>query len=197
MIRKSLQELNPHIPVISRQNNSAPYSERRKWNHFWLVDPLDSNAGLLAPGEDFTINIALIEDRKPVLGIVHAPAKNTIYYTMTGKDAFRIEADGKPGIIESRAPRGQELPAHMEQKKLSRGIQLENIPHPASIALSMCLAAEGKLDTTIALTNTMEWETAGAHAVIKSEGMTVINCGTNRELDYNKENFRTGTVIIK
>ena len=61
----------------------------------------------------------------------------------------------------------------------------------------MCLAAEGKLDTAISLTNTMEWETAGAHAVIKAAGMTVINCGTNSELTYNKEDFRTGTLTIK
>ena len=197
IISKSLKELNPYIPVISRQNNSTSYSQRRKWNHFWLVDPLDSNAGLLAPKEDFTINIALIEDRKPVLGIVYVPAKNTIYYTMTGKDAFRIEAGGKPGIFEAHATRDQKLPAHTEQGDISHGTLLECTPKPASKALTMCLAAEGKFDTAISLTNTMEWETAGAHAVINSAGMTVINCDTNSELTYNKENFGTGALIIK
>ena len=122
-IRKSLTELNPRIPVVSRHNNSTSFSERRKWNHFWLVDPLDSNAGLLAPGEDLTINIALIEDRKPVLGIVYAPEKNTTYFTMTGKDAFRIEAGGEPEIIEAYAARDQKLPAHTEQGGISHRAQ--------------------------------------------------------------------------
>jgi 3'-phosphoadenosine 5'-phosphosulfate (PAPS) 3'-phosphatase len=197
IISKSLKELNPHIPVISRQNNSTSLSERRKWNHFWLVDPLDSNAGLLAPGEDFTINIGLIEDRKPVLGIVYVPAKNTIYYTMTGKDAFRIEADGKPILIEAYTTKEQKQPALTEQGEISRGAKMEYAPQPASTALSMCLTTEGKLDISMPLSNTMEWETAGAHAIIKSAGMTVINCDTNSELAYNKKNLRTDSLVIK
>lgn len=197
IIIKRLKEINPNIPVISRQNNTTPYSERRKWNHFWLIDPLDSNAGLLASEEDFSINIALIEDRKPVLGIVHVPIKNTSYYTMAGKSAFRIKAGGKPEIIRAHTVPENKLTANGEQRGKVPDTKLEYIPVPASIALSICLVAEGKLDATIPLINTMEWETAGAHAVIKSVGMSVINGDTNSELTYNKENFRTGTLKIK
>jgi 3'(2'),5'-bisphosphate nucleotidase len=197
IIRKSLEELNPHIPIVSRQNNSTPYSVRRNWNHFWLVDPLDSNNGLMAPEEDFTINIALIEDRVPVLGIVYVPAKNIIYYTMTGKDAFRVEADGKPEIIEARATRETGLPVDREGLSESHEAKLEYSPQPASRAMSMCLIAEGKLDAAISLANTMEWETAAAHAVIKAAGAAVLNRDTNSELTYNKENFRNGILTIQ
>jgi 3'-phosphoadenosine 5'-phosphosulfate (PAPS) 3'-phosphatase len=197
IISESLKELNPLIPVISQLNNSIPYPERKKWNHFWLVDPFDSHTGLLAHEEDFTINIALIEDRKPVLGIVYAPAKNILYYAMTGKDAFRIEANGNLEILGSHITRDHTLAVRKDQGDKSHDIDLEYSPQLASKALSICLAAEGKLDSAISLANTMEWETAGAHAVIKSTGLTIINCDTNSELTYNKENFQTATLTIK
>lgn len=197
ILARKLKDINPSIPVISRLSYSTPYRERRKWNHFWLVDPLDSNTGLLAPDEDFTINIALIEDRTPVLGIVYAPAKKITYYTTTGKNAIRITAGGERETIDIPATSTQKLPPQIEQDEMLEGALLEYEPQPASKALSMCLAAEGKIVYTISLTNTMEWETAGAHAVIKSAGITAINCDTDSELTYNKEDLLTNTIIIK
>jgi 3'(2'), 5'-bisphosphate nucleotidase len=196
MIRGNLEELNPDIPIISRLDNTVPYSKRRNWNHFWLVDPLDSNAGLLATGEDFTINIALIEDRRPVLGIIHAPVKNIIYYSMNSKDAFRIEAGKKQEIIEAHANREQKLPTHTGREGTSHQKKMDESTQPASIALAMCLTAEGKLDTTISLNSTKEWETAGAHAVIKATGMKLVNADSNSELSYNKEDFQNGPLIL-
>ena len=116
---------------------------------------------------------------------------------MLGKGAFKIEAGEKTLMIEAHAARHQQLATHSEDSKKLRGTQLQYSPQPASIALSMCLVAEGRLDNTLSLTNTMEWETAGAHAVINSAGMTVINPETDSELTYNKEYFRTVALILK
>ena len=149
IINKRLKELNHKIPVISRRNKIPPYSERRNWNHFWLIDPLDSNEGILSPEGDFTLSIALIEDRKPVLGIVHAPATNTSYYAMVGKAAFKIEAGGNPEMIEVHTARNRHTDRQGEGNKKSCEIQPNRIPQPASIALSMCMAAEGTLDAAI------------------------------------------------
>lgn len=187
-INEGLQQLNPNIPVISQLNNAAPCSERKNWNHFWLVDTLDSHTGLLTPKEDFTINIALIEDRKPVMGIVFVPTRNILYYSMTGKESFRAEANGTPEILESYLTRVREL-AHDKT--------LENSPQPASTALSICLAIEKIPDTAKLLAGVMEWDVAAAHAVIKSTGATVINCNTNSELTYNNENFLIDSLTIK
>lgn len=197
IIRRRLEKLYPDIPCISRQDNTAPYSERRDWNHFWLIDPLDSNAGLLAPGRDFTLNISLIEDRSPVLGIVYVPAKNTLYYSMMGKGAFRLSDGREPDIVKASPPRGVNSASHAEDAEKSHNSTLHCGQQPASKALSMCMVASGEIENNMRLTDTMEWETAGAHAVVKSAGMTVINCDTGSELTYNKENLRTSAIAIK
>ena len=187
-ITESLQQLNPDIPVISQLSNTAPCSERKNWNHFWLVDTHDSHTGLLTPKEDFTINIALIEDRKPVMGIVFVPTGNILYYAMTGKGSYRAEANETPETLESYLTRVRE-PA--------RDKTPENSPQPASTALAICLAAEKIPDTATPLASVMEWDVAAAHAVIKSTGATVINSNTSSELTYNNENLLIDSLTIK
>ena len=100
-------------------------------------------------------------------------------------------------MIEVRTPSNQHTDWKGEGNQKPCGIQLNRIPQPASIALSMCLVAEGALDPAVSLTNTMEWQTAAAHAVIKSLGMSLINPDTDSELTYNKENLRTAILLLK
>jgi 3'-phosphoadenosine 5'-phosphosulfate (PAPS) 3'-phosphatase len=197
IIIKRLKELNPRIPVISPESNNVPYSQRSKWNHFWLVDPLDGDAWLHDSETIFTVNIALIEDRKPNLGVVYAPSLDIIYYTTSGNKAFRIE-HGKTQKYPwpDRKP-GQMLPASADHSRLLPEGQKKKRPATMSKALMICLATEGKPDSTSPMADTMEWQTAGAHAVLHCVGMKIISRTTGEVLTYNKEQFNNGHIIIE
>jgi 3'-phosphoadenosine 5'-phosphosulfate (PAPS) 3'-phosphatase len=197
IILKRLKELSPQIPVISRKNHVAPYSDRNKWNHFWLVDPLDIDKGLFDSNATFALSITLIEDRKPILGVVCAPGLDTIYYAMTGKGAFKIEHGGEPRCIEPRKKSDHKLPSPADPSQLSFKSQQENRPAPASKALAMCLVAEGTPDICHLFEDTMEWQTAGAHAIVNSAGMKITSSYTKKELTYNKEQLSNDAIIIE
>ncbi len=138
IITKRLRELNPRIPVISSESPHPPYSQRSKWNHFWLVDPLDGGAWEHDSAAIFTVNIALIEDRKPNLSVVYAPLLDVIYYATSGNRAFRIEQGITQEYPWPDRKSGQILPEGQQQKR----------PASMSNALMMCLATEEKPGST-------------------------------------------------
>jgi len=191
IITKRLRELNSLIPVISQLDNDVPYAQRSKWNHFWLVDPLDGELRCDGSEATFTINIALIEDRKPNVGVVYAPVQDTVYYASAGNAAFRIDHGGDPQRIEQ-----QDSPDQTQSRLPSEGQQNDS-PAIMSKALAICLIAEGISHSTSFQEDTMEWQTAGAHAVLNSTGMKIISRTTKEELTYNKESFSNGMVAIK
>jgi 3'(2'), 5'-bisphosphate nucleotidase len=197
IITKRLRELNPRIPVISPEFSEVLYSQRSGWNHFWLVDPLDSDEGLLDPGGTFTVNIALIEDRKPNLGIIYAPSLDTVYYATVGNKAFKIDRAGYQKRIEAHNNPDRKLSISSDRSRLPSEARRNKSPATMSKALAICLAAEGKSHIAHLLADTMEWQTAGAHAVLHASGMKIISRTTKEELTYNKESFRNGPIIIE
>jgi 3'(2'), 5'-bisphosphate nucleotidase len=197
IITKRLKELNPQIPVISRESGDVPYSQRSKWNHFWLVDPLDGDAWLHDSEAIFTVNIALIEDRKPNLGVVYAPSLDIIYYATSGNKAFRIEHGNTQKYPWPERKSGRMLPASADQSRLLPEGQKEKRPASMSNALMICFATEGKPDSTSPMADTMEWQTAGAHAVLHRAGMKITSRTSGKELTYNKERFDNGQIIIE
>lgn len=109
LIRR-LSKLNPGIPVISSTSHAVPYMERSKWNHFWLIDPLDGEDGFASQAGEFTVNIALIEDQKPISGVVYAPISGTLYYAMAGKGAFKVASGKQPVRISAHDADGRGQP---------------------------------------------------------------------------------------
>ena len=197
IVWKNLKLLTPQLPIISREGNAIPYAERRKWNHFWLVDTLDDDKMLLKPGAVYTIGIALIEDRKPILGVVYAPTLYTIYYAMAGKGAFKMVDNGSPikikPVIESSVSNIADH-AQPEQHERCRNEFTDII---VSKAFSLCKLVEGVPDNSISLDETMEWHTAGANTVLNSIGMKIISRRTHEDLEYNKERFENGPISIE
>ena len=189
--------LTPRIPVISRERNAIPYVERSKWNHFWLVDTLDDEEILLKPEAVFTISIALIEDRKPFLGVVYTPALDTTYYAMVGKGAFKIVHGGTPGQLSLIKEENSEHGTLSTRPELSTSSQKAHRLGVTSKAFSLCLVAEGILDIDQSLKDTMEWQTAAANAVVNFAGMKIISHDTNEELDYNKKRLNNGRIFIE
>ena len=193
-----LKELNEKIPVItSKLVNNVPCSERQRWNHFWLVDPLDGND--LSGDSETTLNlsISLIEDRTPILGVVYAPVIDTVYYAMKGKGAFRVSGNGEPVKIVSQAENKQEQPGDLDIPRYLNNSRLQGGPGPSYNALTMCLLAEGNSATRVSQENTMEWQTAAAQAVVSAAGLQVTSCETGEQLTYNKKGFANNSFIIE
>jgi 3'(2'), 5'-bisphosphate nucleotidase len=186
IIIKRLKELNSGIPVISPLSGTVPYSQRSKWNHFWLVDPLDGDTWLHDSESVFTVNIALIEDRKPNLGVVYAPSLDITYYATSGNKAFIVKSGDTQ---ECSGP-------HNKSGRVLFEAQKKN-PASMSKALMICVATEGKTDSAPPMADTMEWQTAGAHAILHCAGMKITSHTSGKELTYNKERLDNGHIIIE
>ncbi|MGA9854601.1 MAG: 3'(2'),5'-bisphosphate nucleotidase CysQ [Gammaproteobacteria bacterium] len=175
-ILQSLQRLTPDLPVLSEESHHIPFSERRRWDSYWLVDPLDGTKEFISKNGDFTINIALIQKHAPVVGLVHIPVENLSYYGVVGAGAYRRETGGAPQairvrpqagetvrVVASRSHRGPLLDGYLAKlgahETLSRGS-----------ALKFCLVAEGAADVYPRLGPTSEWDTAAGHAVLLAAG---------------------------
>ena len=199
-IIRSLKSLNPKIPVIHAENSgTAPYSMRREWNHFWLVDLVNnsSNPGSQDTGVVFSISIALIEDRKPILGVVYTPSTDTTYYAMTGKGAFKVENHKKPYKLCPREEHSGESFDRSEITPSRFDLSSDDKAALLTDALRICLITEEKCDVTLTLQGTMEWQTAAAHAIAIATGIKINSCESNEELTYNKEDFANGCIVIK
>ena len=197
-IYTGLRELNPQIPIISPQKwNMASFSERKNWNHFWLVDPLHGHTLSSNPDTTLCLSIALIEDRSPVVGVIHAPVMEITYYASAGKGACRVNGNRDPVLLD---PVSEDRDTQTTSPDSSR--PHDNHLHETSTAshlntLAMCMLAENKPASPYSIEDTMEWHTAAAHVVLTESGTKIINCETHQPLTYNKEDFMNSCIIIK
>ncbi len=182
VVLKALGNLNPQIPALSPVAARVPYDERRRWNHLWLIDPLDGESSYVSGKGDFTVNIALVEDGQPIYGVVYAPATDTVYYGRAGKGGFRRIRD-EPAV---------KLIARSSQATGAQSGTSPAAPRPpngseaASFGLSMCRAIEDGAGRGSPFGASMEWQTAAAHAVARSVGARVCECDSGKELAYNQ-----------
>jgi len=193
-IVRGLAKLNPEIPVLSRAGNILAHAERRAWNHLWLVDPLDGEGAFGSGSSDFSINIALIEDGRPIYGVVYAPATDTIYYAVTGKAAYR-RVDG--GNAERLVPDGDLSRAATAAVGASGpGAPAKQVADGSSHALAMCTLCTKAENNVAAFQPSMEWQTAAAEPILSCVGMRVRASESGRELGYNKEDLSNGHVRV-
>lgn len=180
LIATFLLRLNPDIPVVSRLSEAPSFEERRKWNHFWLIDPLDGPEGLGTGGGEFSVNIALIEDQRPIYGVVYAPRSETAYYATAGKSALKVIGNGPPVELSTSV----EGPG-CDQRLL-----------PASKALRICFLVEGVSGIDDNITDAMEWHSAAAHVVASACGTNVRDRRTRGELTYNTPTFAQDWITV-
>lgn len=211
--------LNPYdIPVLSEEGKEIPYSDRSKWPLFWLVDPLDGTKEFIKKNGEFTVNIALIKDGNPVLGVVFIPVSGDMYYGGLGwrsrKTLVVRNEDGSfllPDLLEGRSlplSTTNERPytvvcsrSHMspETQEFVDEIKKE---HPdlefasRGSSIKLCLVAEGSADVYPRFAPTMEWDTAAGHAVAEFSGAEIKEAGTGRPLRYNKEDLLNPWFIV-
>lgn len=180
-----LQALAPDIPVLSEEAADIPLAERAAWTRWWLVDPLDGTKEFIAGSEEFTVNVALIEQGRVVFGVVGIPANGRCYYGGAGLGAWRSEAPGDEQPISVRvAPaQGFTLVASKRHSSPAQETLLAGLaerfgePELANIgsSLKFCLLAEGNADCYPRLAPTSQWDTAAAQGVLEGAGGEVLN----------------------
>jgi 3'(2'), 5'-bisphosphate nucleotidase len=192
IIVAGLRELTPDIPVISEESGLPGFDERGQWNPYWLIDPLDGTKEFVKRNGEFTVNIALIEDHKPVLGVVHVPVRKTTYTGCDGVGAEVRTNGGEPKPIS--VARGSASPVRVVGSRSHRGTSLDRFlqnlgdfeMHPTGSSLKFCLIAEGKADVYPRLGPTSEWDTAAAQAVVEQAGGVVLELD-GKPLSYNNK----------
>jgi len=202
VIDRRLKELTPLWPVLSEEANIPPYEARKTWGRFWMVDPLDGTKEFIRRRDQFTVNIALIEEGRPILGVVTAPALGTGWWGAVGVGAFAETAAGRKPIRAGGYAPGETLKivasrshATPEQERfigaLDAAVESVNI----GSSLKLCLVAEGSAHIYPRLGPTMEWDTAAAHAVVEQAGGIVTDL-TGAPLAYNKPEPRNPFFIV-
>lgn len=190
-----LPSLLEGVPVLSEESAEIPFHVRREWERYWLVDPLDGTKEFLARSDEFTVNIALIEDHAPVLGVVYAPALGVAYFASLGEGAWKQEDEGERQRVHRRQISvGDELRVATsrhhrspDEGRLLSSIEKRIGPVQAvsiGSSLKMCLIAEGKADFYPRFGPTMEWDTAAAQIVVQEAGAHLVNA-RGEPLIYN------------
>ena len=205
VIVDALSELDDSIPVLSEESANIPWQERQQWQRYWLVDPLDGTKEFIKRNGEFTVNIALVENNLPVLGVVYAPVLDVTYYgdkngafKLTGDQASENQIKVQPHqegeswkVVGSRSHAGDSLVAFLrdlgEHEMVSMGSSLK-----------LCLVAEGAAHIYPRLGPTSEWDTAAAHAVVNAAGGEVVVAETGEALAYNtKESLLNPFFIVR
>lgn len=188
-----LKRITPDLPVLSEESADVPFANRSRWESYWLVDPLDGTKEFINKNGDFTVNIALIQNGVPVVGVVYVPVTGMSYYGSVGVGAFKRDQDGQASpikvrrlmegrpvkVVASRSHRGELLDGYLAKlgphETISRGSSLK-----------FCLVAEGLADVYPRLGPTSEWDTGAGHAVLLAAGGQVIGMD-GKPLPYNSK----------
>lgn len=196
LILSRLEGLSPDIPVISEEGKSIPFDVRAEWRQFFLVDPLDGTKSFVKRNGEFTVNIALVEDGVPVMGVIYSPLSDTLYFAQKGRGAYRRKGLDSPVRIMASDPRGLEgivtvasLSHRSESLEEFLKADIFGQSVSASSSLKFCLVAEGRADLYPRFTPLWEWDTAAGHAILLEAGGRVMDASGQKELAYNKESL--------
>jgi len=214
------EQLEPtDIPVFTEESSSTPYETREKWQEYWLVDPLDGTKEFIKKNDEFTVNIALIRDNRPVFGVIYLPVFRQLYFAMEGKGSYRLDnidpasfleekdlavITGKAvrlpdaphndrlRIVVSRSHLSPETKAFIEET-LGPGADYEMIS--AGSSLKFCRVAEGRAELYPRLAPTMEWDIAAAYIIVTEAGGTVTQPDGSPVL-FNKEDLHNPWFVV-
>lgn len=190
IITEGLIQLTPDLPVLSEESKAISFETRKTWQRYWLIDPLDGTKEFIDHLDNFTINIALIDHQKPVLGVVYAPALACCYFACEGQGAFKQTREQQAIPIKTTSWQGGVVRVTTSHRHGLNELQLflKNLSDATIIsrgsALKFALIAEGEADIYPRLTPTSEWDTAAGQCIVEQAGGAVIDCQGNA-LRYN------------
>ena len=213
IISSILQESK--IPILSEEGKSIPYETRKYWNKLWIVDPIDGTKEFIKRNGEFTVNIALIENNKPVIGVILAPASGVLYFSEKNIGAFKsttnldyfnpenLLAEALPlplnhenkayTVVASRSHLSKETEAYVENLRTKHS-EVKFISIGSS--LKLCMVAEGKANCYPRFAPTIEWDTAAGQAICEAAGFQVIDFKTKKSMIYNREDLLNNWFIV-
>ena len=206
IICRALGEKYAQFPILSEENKEVPYEVRKAWEYYWCVDPIDGTKEFVKKNGEFTVNIALIHNGEPVLGVVYAPALGDMYKAKKGEGAFkngmplpltRNETPEKSlRVVASKSHLSEETQAFID-KVAETTESIEQVSKGSSLKLVM--VAEGAADIYPRLAPTMEWDTAAADAIVRQSGKMTYVYGRRLEerMRYNKENLLNPWFVVQ
>lgn len=202
IILERLAEVDPDTPVISEEAGLPSLEERKSWNKFWIVDPLDGTKEFIKKNGEFTVNIALVEDGEPVMGVIYIPVKKKLYYAQKGQGSFRKDGDdvaqriysvqankNKPlKVAASRSHQSDTLEEDLNERDIKLGELIS-----AGSSLKFCLVADGTVDIYPRMKPTMEWDVAAGDCIFRNSAETGQHTSPLR---YNKESLKNDGFIV-
>jgi 3'(2'), 5'-bisphosphate nucleotidase len=215
-ILKTLQ--SSQLPIISEEEDVMDYEIRKSWEHFWLIDPLDGTKEFVKRNGEFAINIALIENGIPVIGVIYAPVLKQIYFASKQNGSYTFSFDKHVSdllsvdvFLSAKSLPLQKLPkrytviasrSHLSREVNARIETLKNLYGDVDIincgsSLKQCLVAEGKAHEYPRYGTTMEWDTAAGQCILEQSGSALIDLETNSAMRYNKTSMKNNYFIAK
>ncbi|KMT64323.1 3'(2'),5'-bisphosphate nucleotidase CysQ [Catenovulum maritimum] len=191
---EELKNLAPDIPIISEEMEKTPLVERQKWKRYWLLDPMDGTQEFVSRSGDFAVNIALIENHTPVLGVIYWPTKNTWYFATKGNGAYKqIKQTGNIVPIQvtshSEKPELRIAVSRVQKSETIAKYLVAEQTHPkialGSCSLKNCLIAEGNADFYLRIGPTGEWDTGASHCILREAGGEILDAEFN-PITYNQ-----------
>lgn len=197
IICEALAKFN--LPILSEENSIISFEERKNWEYFFLVDPLDGTKEFIKRNGEFTVNIALIHKQSPVLGVVYAPALNLMYSAKKGEGAFKNDellplALNKDTykIVASKSHMSDETKDFIDKLEVDKKKELISM----GSSLKLCLVASAEADIYPRLAPTMEWDTAAADAIVREAKKMSYDFYSKKPLLYNKENLKNPYFVV-
>ena len=204
------------IPILSEEGIDIPYAKRKNWKELWIVDPIDGTKEFIKRNGEFTVNIALIENQIPIVGVVFAPVLGVLYFSEAGVGSFKVnielntfdmevdllKADKLPlerddktfTVVASRSHMSPETEVYLQEIRENYG-EVNLISKGSS--LKLCMVAEGTADCYPRFAPTMEWDTAAGHAICEHAGFEVIDWKTKQKMLYNRLNLLNNWFLVK
>lgn len=208
---------NSAYPLLSEEGEIPPYEKRKEWKTFWIADPLDGTKEFLRRNGEFTVNIALIRENRPEIGVIYVPVKRELYYGSVTRGAYKaflpatesftmediasralhlptVSVNTPYTVVASRTHRNADTERYIGQLRREHG-QIKEINVGSS--LKICLIAEGSADIYPRFSPTMEWDTAAGHALVRAVGKNIYQTDGLTPLTYNKEDLHNPGFIAK
>lgn len=199
LIVSALSKLTPLLPILSEEAADISWDIRKNWQRYWLVDPLDGTKEFIKRNGEFTVNIALIDNGEPVLGVIYAPVLGKTYYASKGQGAFiktgravkqaKVSTPGKViRIVGSRSHPSPDLAGYLNQFPQHEMVAVGS-------SLKFCLVAEGAADVYPRFGPTMQWDTGAGHIIALEAGASVQFSGISSKV-YQREDLHNPEFIV-
>ena len=204
------------IPVLSEEGRDISYKERKDWKQLWIVDPIDGTKEFIKRNGEFTVNIALIENQRPIIGVIFVPVTGELYFSSKELGAFKAVVHLEDYDVKALLSKSNKLPLQREDKTFTivasrshmsaetreyiqqmREIHGEVKLISKGSSLKLCMVAEGAADCYPRFAPTMEWDTAAGQAICEHAGFEVIDCGTKENMLYNRKELLNNWFILE